>query len=360
MSDKKMSNFELASMNYFLTRAFLIGATFNFFIQIIKQDSWILPIIGFVFHVLIILIINYIINYKPEYDFADKLLNLFSNKWGIILITIIIVAQFSLLVINYLGMIGFVQNLFLNKTPLIVINILFGLTIFYISIKGINTISRTSNILFYISVFIVILSFIGLIHVFDLNNLRPSFTLPTSDYLKGFNFFYSFSILPIMLLTSIPKDYIKNPKIKKTLMLSSLVSCISIFLIVFQTISTFGYELVSLYKYPEFVTLKHFSLIPLMTRFESILVLPLIFDGFVYCMITIYFIVSSIKSISKNINTNTLYLLLCLALIAISTIISRYSIYIYSTILDYLPVIFGSIITILIIIICVKIKINKR
>ena len=46
MIKNKLDNFDVVTLNYFITRAFLTGYLFNSLLILIKQDSWIIPIFG--------------------------------------------------------------------------------------------------------------------------------------------------------------------------------------------------------------------------------------------------------------------------------------------------------------------------
>ena len=360
MTDRKISNFEFATLNYFLTRAFLIGITFNALINALKQDSWIIPIISIIPSFLVIILVNYIINYKPNLNIAEKILKLFNKNLAIFILIILIILQFSISVLNYLNMNEFIQSQFLNKTPILAISIIFMLTTFYIANKGINVISRTSNILFYIGFSLLVLTFFGLIPMFKIDNLKPFFISSIKDYTNALNNFYSFNILPIFLLTIIPKNKLKNPKIKKTLIISYIISAISLFLIVVQTIATFGYELTMLYEYPEFFVLKHVVLIHLSSRVESILIIQLLLDIFIYNIFSVYFIGNIIKHISNYKKVSVIYLIVCILLVTGCVFVSKYNIYLNDIIVNFFPIVTSILSTLIIALICIKIKMSKH
>ena len=134
MTDRKMSNFELATLNYFLTRAFLIGVIFNALVNILKQDSWVIPIISILPALILIALISYIMEYKPDLNISQKVIVLFNSVIGRIILIIIVLYTFFTSIINFLNMGMFIQSQFLNKTPLISILILFMLTTFMYTI----------------------------------------------------------------------------------------------------------------------------------------------------------------------------------------------------------------------------------
>ena len=351
MTKRKITNFECATLNYFVTRAFLVGMTFNALINVMKRDSWIIPLISIPLDIIFIFIINRIIDYEPDLNLPEKLIKLFGKKIGKIFIIFICIFALIMGTLNYLTLNNFIQSQFLTRTPLIAIAILFMITIFYILCKGINVIARTSNILFYINALLFIISFSGLISSFDFSNLQPMFQSSIKDYLSGINSYYAFHIAPMFLLTMIPKNKIDIAKVKKTLIISTIISSITMFSVVFATLSTLGYELAALYEYPEFHVLKQATLVGASSRIESILVIQLIFDIFIYITLIVYLMGNGIKEIIKVKKINIIYFICCVLLVITTTYAAKYNIYIDNLMVKIIPIIsmiFTIIITLLI------------
>ena len=299
MIKNKLNNFDIGTLTYFITRAFLTGYLFHSLLKLIKQDSWITPIIGIIIGIIFILLTTYIFNYKPDLNLSEKLTTLFGKPIGIIMVIIFCLFCFFMCLLTYLNLNNFIQGQFLSKTPTTVISFVLIIAIFYTLIKGINTIAKTGNILFFIAMILFFISLFGLTPFMEISNLKPFLNENPTNYIKALDCFYSFNITPILFLTIIPKSKINNPKLKKTLILSFLVSTITMFFVMFATISSFGYELASLFKYPEFHALKNISLMGLEARVESILIIQCIFDFFMFVVLCIYFIANSIKSLTN-------------------------------------------------------------
>lgn len=360
MIRNKLNNFDVGTLNYFITRAFLTGFLFNSLLNLIKQDSWIIPLIGIIIGIIFSLLVIYIFNYMPHLNFAEKLTNLFNKKSGALLVIIFCIFCFFMCVLTYLNLNNFIHGQFLSKTPTLVIAIVCIAAIFYILTKGLNTIAKTGNILFYIAMILFFISFIGLLPFMEIQNLKPFLNNKPSNYLEALNCFYVFNIVPMLFLTILPKDKINTPKLKKTLILSFILSAFTMFIVIFSTLASFGYELTSLYKYPEFHVLKNISLMGLQARIESILIIQCIFDFFMFVVLTIYFIANSIKSTTKFKNINVLYAILCILLVILTNYFSKYNVFLDDFALKYvqIPVSIFSIIFLLII--CVKIKFDKK
>lgn len=339
MIKRKITNFEVATLNYFVTRAFLVGMTFNALINVMKRDSWIIPLISIPLDILFIFIINKIIDYEPDLNLPQKVMKLFGKALGTTILALICIFILSMGILNYLTLNNFIQSQFLTRTPLLAIAIILMITIFYILCKGINVIARTSNILFYINIFLFIISFSGLISSFDFSNLKPMFESSTNDYLSGINSYYAFHIAPMFLLTMIPKNKVDKPKLKKTMIISTIISSITMFCVILATLSVLGYELTALYEYPEFHVLKQATLVGASSRIESILVIQLIFDIFIYCTLIIYMFSNSIKEIIKIKKINIIYLIGCILLTIGTIFAAKYNIYVDNLMVKTIPII---------------------
>ena len=340
MIKKKITNFEIASLNYFVTRAFLVGVTFNALINIMKRDSWVIPLISIPLDILFIIIINKIIDYEPDLNLPQKILKLFGKNMGTIIIVLICIFALAMGILNFVTLNNFIQSQFLSRTPLIAITIILITPIFYILTKGIDVIARTSNILFFINIFLFIISFSGLISSFDFSNLQPMFESNTRDYLSGINSYYAFHIAPMFLLTMVPKNKVDKPKFKKTLIISTIISSITMFCVILATLSVLGYQLTALYEYPEFHVLKQATLVGSASRIESILVIQLMFDIFIYCTLIIYLIGKGIKEVINIKKTNIIYFICCILLTIGTIYASKYNIYVDNLMVKFIPIIF--------------------
>ena len=360
MIKNKLNNFDVGTLNYFITRAFLTGFLFNSLLILVKQDSWLIPIIGTIIGIIFTLLIVYILNYHPKLGFSEKLISLFNNPIGSILIIIFCLFCFFMCTLTYLNLNNFIHGQFLSKTPTLAIAIVCIIAIYYILTKGLNTIAKTGNILFFIAMILFFISFLGLLPFMQIENLKPFLNSKPTNYLEALNCFYSFNIVPMLFLTILPKDKINNPKLKKTLTLSFLLSTFTMFIVMFSTLASFGYELTSLYKYPEFHVLKNISLMGLEARIESILIIQCIFDFFMFTVLAIYFIANSIKSITNFKNINTLYGILCILLVFLTNYFSKYNVFLDDFALKYVhvPITIFSIIFVLLI--SLKIKFSKK
>lgn len=359
MTNKKISNLDIGTLNYFMTRAFLISITFNAIIKSTKQNSWYIPILNIIPGILYILLISKIMDYEPDLSFPDKIKKLFKSKLGLIILILCSLYGLFLGLINYLNMGNFIQSQFLTKTPILVISIVFAIAAYYILTKGITTIGRTSTILFFINVLLFTFSLLGLLPNYNIDNLKPFFNSSISNNINSLLNFFVFNLGTIFMLLIIPKNKINKPKTKKSLILSFLISTLTLTIVVFSTLTIFGYELTLLYEYPEFHVLKSISLISLASRIESILVMQILFDTFICHIIIIYYVGNIIASLINTKKINLIYFILLIIFVISTSILSRFNIYVDNLLMSNLPIFSSIFITIIPIIILLKIKISK-
>lgn len=360
MNRNKISNLEIFSINFFITRSFLIGVTFNSLLHSMKQNSWITPILSIPIGIIYILCIIYIINYKSNLNINEKLDKLFIKPISFSIISVISIILLFAGTLNFLNLNNFIQSQFLIRTPIYIISILFSITTLYVIFKGLNTITRTSNILLYMSIVFFCIMIFGLFSNIRISNLEPLFNLKISNYINGLNTFYTFHICPIFLLTIIPKNKMNSPKLKIVTLLSFILSIITISLTILITIGAFGYKLAMLYEYPLFHILKHISITGFSARVESILVMQLVFDFFICHTLLVYFISSNIKHLTNSNNNSFWYIIVSIIIILGTLFFSRYSIYLDRFLISIIPLITSILTTTIIIIICIKIKMSKK
>lgn len=276
------------TISYFLCRTFFIGITFSVLIKEAKQDAWISVLLAFIFGFIPILLIQYIASYKPEKSLKEKFEELFPtiNK---ILTFFLAISIFLLASLSFWNLCNLITSQFLNKTPKIVVGTSFIIPILLLLSKEEKVVPRVSTILFYLSFFLFLLSFFGLVFQFRFDNFTPSMIyFPTKPIIA----YIGFQIFPIFLLLFFPNTDITK-SIKKGYILSSIILFIHVILL----IGVLGVELASIYQYPEFHILKRAYQGILTYRLENALATQWIFDIFIYCVV-------SLKGCNQLLNIN--------------------------------------------------------
>ena len=311
----KINKSEMGALTFFLVRAFFIGITLNNLINIARQDSYISMIIAFILSFIPLLLIFYIFNYEPSLSLPKKNIKLFGNILGTIINIIIIWFTFFVILILFSNLVTFIFSQYLNKTPKLVISIVFICTIIYVLLHDIKTICRTAMILFFFTIILYLLSLIGLFSEIKINNFKPFLETSYINLFKGSYSFITYNILPIYLLLIIPKNDIDNKYFFKNITIGYIIGFISLFLVLVTTIGIFGIKLCNLYEYPELQVLKYVSLIGVSARIDGILIIQWIFDLLIFLIMGMYFILETTKtvfSINKHIYSYLLGIIIVL------------------------------------------------
>lgn len=279
---KKYNNNYIGPLQYmvlviFLSRSFLIGIGYSNILSISKYDSYISIVIGFIIGFIPILLLCHL---------NKKDINLFSLIKSKILKYIFIFIVIFLFIFLFKDLINFVNLKYLFNSSLLFISILFILPIIYIVNKGIESIGRSSLIMFYISILLFIITSISLIRFVNINNFKPFLKTDLKDMLYSSIKYISYTIPPIIFLNIIPKN--NNIKYNKYLIIGYVLSFISSFIIIIF-MSSYSYEFISKFDYPLYILIKKIEY-DFVSSPENILSFFFIIDYFYSLIIYIYII----------------------------------------------------------------------
>lgn len=319
---KKISCSQFGSLIYLISLSSCLGNTANTLIDVANQDSWmsifVSGIVGFIpFYVIIKLL-----EFKPELNIFEKNHYIFGKLIGNI-INILLVLMFIFIAGAALwDLNNFISSQYLHKTPSLLIGIFMTITIIYLLTKDLFVMARTCFILFLIGFGLYFLGFIGLVSQIKLDRIMPILENGLIPPIKAGLMAVTYDILPLFVLTVIPKDKIdikKTTNLFKWFYFSGLV----IFIIIFLIVSIFGYKLAAMYEYPAFHLLKNISLFGFFERVESIISLRWIFYLMTLILMSIYFGLEFIKKTFK-INSKKIINLIIIIFSLLILILSEY------------------------------------
>ena len=318
---KKITSLEYNTLLWFLTRATFIEITAEILLNNAHQDSWISILIAIIIGILPFLLYSYLKNKYPDKNIIqinkEKL-----GKFGTILNIILIAGTFIFTICSFWIIVHFIDSQYLYKTPTIMIIIILILPVIYTIIKDFHIFSKVNLIMFYISLFFILVILSGLISNINIDNIKPILNNNPKNILYGTFCFIGFNILPIFLLTIIPKNKITNYSPKKSFIFY-IISGLSLLNVMFLTISIFGIHLSELYNYPSFHLLKRVSVLDMIDRVESILSLEWFLALFVQIMISLFFIKEALKETfqTKEKTNNITMIIVCIITAIISFLI---------------------------------------
>lgn len=303
MNNSKIQQLEFNSINYFLIRSSFFGLSINTILVLAKEFSYLSLLLGIIIGIIPILIYNYIIKNNND---GILMLNkkIFGKKIGSTINIFMSIVSFIFASMIFINLINFINSEFLKESPKLFVFILFLIPIFYILKQGIIVISRTSLILFFISILVVIIYFLGFVNIFNFTLLKPTLPNQYSNIMKSTVYLLSLNTVPLFLMTIIPKKIIKTKKdFKKKYIYSYLFTSIIIFLDLIFIVSTFGTNLASIYNYPQFNLLRTITFFGFINRILSVFSIIWIFDLFISLVMCLHFVSETVRElVSKKHN----------------------------------------------------------
>ena len=318
----KIKNLEINLLIWFIMGSGMLGIFFNTAIASANVDAWMSPLIGMIFGIVPVIVILKLINH-------DENLNinlLLEKKWGkfgkIISLTIgLFVSTFVML--NFYNLTNFISSDYLYNTPRLFISILFIIPIIYVLSFDVIIISRTTMIFGIISIILFSLAVVGVSTQIVPNNIYPILKDGIVPPIIAGLYYVCYIVLPLFLLTIIPKKLIRNKKkFNKRFIITYVISCITLRLMTYLVISSYGIELSLLYQYPEYNILKRISILSLFDRIESIISLVLVLFIYTSCVMGCFYIKQTYFDIFKlenNKKNNAVILALIIVILLFGT-----------------------------------------
>ena len=331
-------------LTYFLARSLFLGGGISTLFLYSDKDAYIAVILGSLLGIAIIYLINY---FKKKINMP---LNLFLKNDSILSIIIkIILIGFILFGIFVLLVIlsTFLYSYFLPFTPSIISCLPFIFLASFLNTKSIKKIIYVAQILFVISIVLIILKTCLLTNEFDFNNLLPFFTTKPANIFKTSLIFAILSTAPFITLVDENIDFKNSLKYY-------LISSFTILIVVLTLTIVLG-NLVNIYSYPEYSVLRKISFFKFIENIENFISVGWFFDIFI-CMS-----VSSLK-IKNIINVKKSYIPFLINLILL-IIVNQYTANnFYNSMIIYksFPIMLSIFMILLFILIFIKIWANKK
>lgn len=300
MNAKKLHLLEYNTISYFLFRNSFIGICISNLFLISRQDSWLAIILATILGFIPLGLYYLILTKNPKKNINDFIKDSCPPIIGKIVSLVTCLAVFLFTSLLFWSLINFISSQYLYKTPDIAIAITFALVLYYISNKSINVIGRTANILFYLAIILFMVSITGLVFQINLSNIKPILETGFSPIFKSSLYVLAYNVTPLFLLTIIPLDQVNNQKhFVRNSVIFYIVGAITIFIVLFSTLTIYGANFVQVLQYPSFHILKRISSFGFIQRVESILSLQWIMDIFISLTMGIYFVKRTLEQTIK-------------------------------------------------------------
>lgn len=284
-------NKENFSLVYFVTRALFLGIGYSTFFNFCGTDSIIACLLGTLLGIILIFIISKI-NIKSK-------ISIF-----FLMILYIYFIMNSILILE-----SFINSFFLIQTPRIVIIAPTILLCLFASFKTMKTIKKTSLMLLYIGVMLLVIPFISLANEFSIDSLKPLFSHSTLSIFKAAFAFAVISATPNILLID---EKIETKKHIIYYLITALINttiCIYIVGVLKPT-------LINIYSFPEYMVLKRIRIFEFIENIENIVASMWYLDIFVFSVLVFKRMQKYLKSKILFIGLITLVSILITVLLA--------------------------------------------
>lgn len=313
----KISSIQVGMMTALTCCGLYLGLSNVVLIRKSGSEVLVAMLLGVIIGLIPVLMCLKISGTHPELNIYEKNKKIFGKVLGNIINGLLLLIYVAMLVFALRSIIIFLTSKYFMNTPFYLIGCLIIITILIICFKGLETIARISQVTFFASLFLVIFIEFFVLQYVEIGNILPMFI--NNDYvsniLSGSIYYASSCALLTMLLLTINKSRIRDPKnYNKSIILFYLLGSLSLTLVMFYVVSSFGYKLTSLFRYPEYIMLKKISISDANLHIENLLAFRWIFYMLALANVSLYGIMTGIKSFSNKIKLNKIIVIIIVVL----------------------------------------------
>ncbi|WP_435367908.1 GerAB/ArcD/ProY family transporter [Paenibacillus lutimineralis] len=290
---------------------------------IARQDAWIACLVGLAIGILMLCMFNLLTKLYPQLNLVQMMEAVF-GKWLGKLIALLVVV--SLFITGPSPALYFTSNFIttqiMPETPTQAINILFVVVIIMGARLGLETIARSSELMFFPFI-ILFISFVILI----LNQTQTENILPVME--NGMRPIWSASLdfmvtvlLPHITLLIFHSSAVNKPKeARRALLIGSAMGGMAITLIVALAILVFGPDIIISSMYPSYLLAQKINIGNFLQRIEVIMAIMWYTTLFIRIAIYIFFTAISLTYIFNLRNYRPLVMPLGMILVSLSEIV---------------------------------------
>lgn len=287
-----------------------------------KQSAWLAPFIAVIFLIIYIIIWSKIIEKYKSKSFIDIISDILGKFLGTIIVII-----FTLWVTLYIayGTRVYAERLLVSAMPDISIFLIIGsmlLIVGYILKQGIVSLAKMAE-LFSLLVAVIFITY----NILVIPQMKVEYLFPVT-YKDAFSIFKaSLSMLSLFgsgILIFFFNDKIDHKGEFKKLGIRTAILSASIFLVmIFVSLSVYGWKIISNMPVPYLTTMMNISLFDVIERIELGIVMFWIITDFIMISVCIYSVLNLLKSIFKLPSVNPIINIYIVALFFLSIIIAK-------------------------------------
>ena len=295
-----INSFSLSTIIFSINLAVLFGIINSYLLNTSKIDTPFSLIIGFILTIFLSLIPLKLFNTKEELSFTEKIKFTYKKISPIILLIYTITSLSLYILISY-RLTSFISSQYLIETSKIYLLIPTLLITYYIANKGIETVTRLSQISLFICILIFLFDALSLIPQINIDNYFPILNTNKINILKSTLMFSIFSSVPFTYIQITNKSNLQDKnKFTKYYHILHIISFIMIASAITITLGVYGIKLTNLFDYPLYTVLKKISLFNFLDSIEnaSIMLWPLSLIN--ACSIILLFIFNILNTSKYN------------------------------------------------------------
>ena len=340
MNKEHLTHLQISTLCFFLINSLFITIGYNYLSNISNNDTILDIIVGGSFIILLLIGILWLKRTNKNKSLLDLVDSTSYLKYFFYPIIILILGITIIYVLNIST--SFISYYILKEVNVLIISITLIATILYVVNMGISTITKVSEIFFYIFILILIISWIGLINQIDFSNLRPLFTISINNHIKSSFTYFITSCIPLFLLLIIPECTIKSSKKDDKLPIYFTIGSVTLALSQFiLIISVLGIHLTNIFENPDMIVYKKISFLNILDRVEVMLSFNNILNMFFILVMCFYVLKEIINHLIKTKKEHiNLALIGLFSLILSNTIEITNHIYISSNFICFIIIIY--------------------
>lgn len=326
--NNKISKFQISMFLALICSSLYLGLSNIILLRKSGNEVLISMIVGTILGLIPIFMYLKINSSLPKLNIYQKNISLFGKFFGNIINILYILIYIVMLIIATRSIIVFVTSKYLLNTPYIFVGLLVIITCLIICFKGLETIARVSQLMFIASLLFIIIIEISLIQFIEIKNILPLFS--SNNYIfniiDGAIYHVGSVSLLTMLLLAINKSKIKDQKNYNITIISFyLLTSLLLTIVMSFVISCFGYNLASLFRYPEYILLKKINISSSELHLENLLAFRWIFYAIALVNISLYGIICGIKNYIKKVKlSNMIIIIIAVVCIIIGDTVFKY------------------------------------
>lgn len=294
---KKITNFDLSVFLIYIVQAYLYILFLNKSVNYVGYNFFLYLLISVFLGISVVLLFCYLFNLSDH--------NIFSALKNKFIIFIFLVVPFLFACFSLKSVSNYVNYIYLKDSNLFIIMFSFVITIFFLIKNNIISFFRCSTLIFYIYLFLEIITFILLFFYIDTNDILP-ITCDLENILDNSYIYLCFLIAPMLFLLMIPKKLVlNNNKTTKKIYQTYIFISIIIFIKSIISISVLSYPNLVIYNYPDVIMYKNINLFSFIENIEWLLCFNSITNLFFLISLCLFYIkegLNYIFPIKKKIN----------------------------------------------------------